>query len=435
MINRRAGRVADRPLTIRVDRAWVRFETIMCFAIPMLTLIRLPVIGTLLASDILLFFLVPFILVNGGYFNLNQKYFNKILVFLGFWFLASIISDIRAQTSISDIMRWQAAFWTLTGYAYVFFVLVNGHRERYVAALVGVALALLLKNVLGVSAFGADGLIGIAWKFGNGVAVTILLLVMLQSRLRTRKAQGIFTMGFSLVHLILNARSLFLMTFLAGFSAMIGVKGLSPIRRNAMGLVLLAIGLSTLPLAESIYGNAVMSGYFSDEVRDKYIQQTQKNLGILLGGRSESLVAIEAVTQKPLFGFGSYARDGELRLQYLQMLEQKGEKIQWELPSVTSDDRIPTHSYFFSAFVNHGVFGGLFWAYIMTLVLRGVFAGMFGYRPCGPLELLPLMMTIWDIMFSPFGLTQRVFTPIYIVIACILIENNIRPKNKPKNRY
>ncbi|PRX09056.1 UNVERIFIED_ORG: hypothetical protein BCL66_108136 [Martelella mediterranea] len=426
-MNRRSERFIDKPLTIRVDRSWIRFETITCFAIPIFTLVRLPLVGTLLASDLILFALIPFIMLNSGYFNINQKFLNRIFVFLGLWFLASVVSDIRAQTSFIDLLRWQAAFWTLAGYIFVFFVLIDGRRERYVAALVGIALANILKNLLGISVFGAGGFFGVAWKFGNGVAVTILLLVLLQSRLRTRKAQGMFTVGFSLVDLALNARSLFLKTFLAGFAAMVGVKGLSPMRRNLVGLLVVAVGLLALPLAEAVYGNAVMSGYFGQDVKEKYIDQSQKDMGALLGGRSESLIAIEAISQKPLLGFGSYAKDADLRLKYLQTLEQSGEDIDWNGRFVTVNELIPTHSYFFSAFVNHGVLGGLFWAYIMTLVLRGVFAGMFGYRPCGPLELLPLMMTIWDIMFSPFGLTQRVFTPIYIVIACILIENNIRP--------
>lgn len=92
------------------------------------------------------------------------------------------------------------------------------------------------------------------------------------------------------------------------------------------------------------------------------------------------LISLKAVADKPLLGHGSYAKDAELRMAYFRIRESLGEKIKWDSDFVSRSDLIPTHSFLFSAWVDHGIIGALFWAYIMMLIFRAIVAGMFGTR-------------------------------------------------------
>lgn len=414
-----------RPITIGLKRSHLRFEVFWCFMLPMLTIPRISLGGELLISDLALFFLVPIILYKHRRFNLRQPFLKQVLILLGLWILAAIVSDLRASSSTLDILRGQANLWMFAGYIFVFFVLIDGRRERYVAALFGIALAYIGKNLVeeGVS-FGA--FTGTRWKFGNGFAVTLIVLILLQSKLPTRKLQGGFAMAFSLMHLALNARSLFLTSFLSGATAAMGIGGLTRRARMLAGATLLAAAGILYPVAEGVYGRAVMSGTFGDAVRDKYIMQTSGDLGVLLGGRSEMLIAVRAVAQKPFLGFGSGLNDQGLRLEYFQLREAAGQEIRWGADFVRRSEIIPTHSFLFKSWVSHGILGAVFWIYVLSLLARGILDGMFGYRPAGPLEMLALLWTVWNVLFSPFGLTQRVFTAVFIVIAASLIVQNAR---------
>ncbi|MET3598508.1 hypothetical protein [Martelella mangrovi] len=411
---------------LRVKKKYLRFEAVWCFLLPLLTVIRVPLVGTLLASDLALFILIPVILTKSRRFNFRQPFLYPILSLLALWCLVSIVSDFRAHTAVTDILRSQASFWTFGGYFFVLFVLIDGKKERYTLALFGMALSMILKNVLGVSAFGADGFFGVAWKFGNGPAITIILLIYLEKQRFSRKKQGLFTMIFAFVHLALNSRSLFLNTFLAGAASFGGLRGLGTVTRTIAGISLIFLTIAIYPIAEGLYGNLVRSGALGQEVREKYIMQSQSGLGVLLGGRSESLISLKAIAEKPFLGYGSYAKDSSLRMEYFQIKESLGEDINWNSEFVHRSDLIPTHSFIFSAWVNHGLIGALFWLFILIISFRAILASVFGFRPSGPLELLCFFWLTWAIFFSPFGLTQRIFVPIYVCIACIVIMQNVR---------
>ena len=92
-------------------------------------------------------------------------------------------------------------------------------------------------------------------------------------------------------------------------------------------------------------------------------------LGVLVGGRPETLVAIQAIIDSPIIGHGSFAVDEK----YLQLLQD----IQYKYGYSDSDEAedidvpsIPTHSHLTQAWVESGILGGIFWIYVLVLVGR-----------------------------------------------------------------
>lgn len=422
---------SPRQKGLRIPIKHFSFANIWCFVLPVLSCFKISLIGTLMLSDLAV--LVLFLLLLHRRADLfRQPYLKEIQLMLGLWAVVAVISDLVAGSSLTDILRNIARMMFFSLYLAGFMALIDGLRSRYVLALAGLALSNLLTYVLGWG-YVAGGFFDTPWKFGNGFSVSILLMIFLGRILPTNRLQGIFMLGFSFIHLVLNARSLFLSSFLSSASAAFSLAGQTRKARAVIAAFLLLFAGLMYPIAEYTYGKAVMSGAFGDKVRDKYIMQTASGLGVILGGRSEMLISLKAVADKPLLGHGSYAKDAELRLAYFRIRESLGEEIRWDSDFVSRSDLIPTHSFLFGAWVNHGIVGALFWAYIMMLIFRAIVAGMFGTRPASPIELLPLFLTLWSILFSPFGETQRLNVAISIAIAStILSQNNTRPM-RPQN--
>jgi hypothetical protein len=77
---------------------------------------------------------------------------------------------------------------------------------------------------------------------------------------------------------------------------------------------------------------------------------------------------------------------------------------------------IPEHSYLFGAWVDAGILGAVFWAWVFLLDAKTL---MRVYPPTT--MLLPVMSYVgfellWDIIFSPYGAEVRIIVPFYAVM-------------------
>ena len=80
---------------------------------------------------------------------------------------------------------------------------------------------------------------------------------------------------------------------------------------------------------------------------------------------------------------------------------------------------IPTHSYLFGAWVDAGILGAVFWAWIFVLAARVL---MRVYPETA--QLLPVVaflsfLLLWDILFSPYGTESRYAVPYSIVLITL----------------
>jgi O-antigen ligase len=223
--------------------------------------------------------------------------------------------------------------------------------------------------------------------------------------------------GLALFALWQGGRSGFLCLLLSvGLMAMIGgrVQRLKRVARNFLLLLLLLIGV--LAGAKWIYEDVVQAGYMGEDELRKYEEQKNSRIG-LLSGRGQLVVAFFAVADSPILGHGSWPVDydgynqkaAEVIFSDQRMIRAAGQ-LGW----------IDTHSHVWTAWVWHGVLGGIFWFYILGVLWRtlshrlAVAPLLFGYLAYSIPQLC------WAILFSPFG--SRVATTVTIV-TCLLVRN------------
>ncbi len=232
------------------------------------------------------------------------------------------------------------------------------------------------------------------------------------------------------MNIALSARNLFGLSALAALLQALATtrrRALSPLNLAALGIV----GLVAAQGLVSAYGYAASSGLMGLDAKDKYELQSSGSLGILLGGRAESLVSTQAIIDSPIIGHGSWARDIHYVELWVTRLEQAGYEIQGD---PFESNLIPTHSHLFGAWVEAGVLGGIFWLWALWTTVRGLYAAIVRPTPFSGFIVFICLSLIWDILFSPFGLDRRVTTAAWLVLVMVTIESSSGEGEQAKAR-
>jgi hypothetical protein len=139
-------------------------------------------------------------------------------------------------------------------------------------------------------------------------------------------------------------------------------------------------------------------------------------IGVIAGGRAEILTSPRAILDSPILGHGSWAKDPK----YVEL--QRQGLIELGVPNgnaPTDPYLIPTHSYLLGSWVWAGLGGGLFWLAVAALALW-LMANLFAVRlALHPLIVFSTTLMLWNIAFSPYGNTQRLFATFSIAV-CVL---------------
>jgi hypothetical protein len=157
-------------------------------------------------------------------------------------------------------------------------------------------------------------------------------------------------------------------------------------------------------------------GALGEDARSKYEEQSSGQYGILLGGRVEMLGYLPAIYDSPILGHGSWAKDPTYIIAEHQALALMGYSAADEISTEDLElGLIPSHSYLFGAWVDAGILGAVFWAWVFFLDAKTLFRV---YSPTT--VLLPVMSymgfeLLWDVLFSPYGAEARIVFPFYLV--------------------
>jgi hypothetical protein len=379
------------------------------------------VVGRIILSELLLTAVLPFRFALGGVRIgplARQFYF-----FAGLWFFGAMATDVICHTPLEDVFRgWSKIIFFVLNFTSIM-LLVGGNRQKIITFvfLLFIGSAIRLRMNLDGTGIGAE-VFGSAWKFGYGQLLTACSL-LLSAYLITDRATRLIGVSVPIVdailNIVLNARNLF---GLSALSALAQVFMGAHRRRTLSPAKIAAIGVAGAVVAwglVSAYSYAASSGLIGLEAKEKYETQTSSSLGLILGGRAESLASTQAIIDSPIIGHGSWARD----LHYVELLvtrlEQAGMEIQGD-PFV--DDLIPSHSHLLGAWVEAGVLGGVFWFWGLWTALRGLYAAIEQPTPFTGFVAFVGLSLLWDILFSPFGLDRRVTTAAWLVLMMITVE-------------
>jgi O-antigen ligase len=262
------------------------------------------------------------------------------------------------------------------------------------------------------------------WKFGFSSAVTIFaLLAASHYNARQRYKTCAFTfLVLAALNLFFAFRSQMVIILVAGALTIPIFENRRPLNRrqtrpkasNFRALILLGLAAGAIFIANQAIKLAATQGFLDANTAGKFQAQSSGKLGVLVGGRPETLVAIQAIIDNPVFGHGSFAADPRY-LQLKQDLQYENGYSETDTPE--EEGTIPTHSHLTMAWVESGILGGLFWLYILGLTIRAILQTAIHRQALSPLYCYFLVNFAWDILFSPFGSVNRLWGAFFVLLS------------------
>jgi hypothetical protein len=261
-------------------------------------------------------------------------------------------------------------------------------------------------------------------------ALTPFLLVIAAWVGRNKASLSALILGLSgIFYLALDARSSAVAFLLAaGIVATIGLRVRPSPKQVAIGLV------SLLPFAYAGYIAYVdytltynPGGHNGKQLL--LLSDPYNPFQLLLEGRSEWMVMPEAIAEHPIIGWGSWARDTELKYTFLRFEKTGG--TNYDLFSYEDDFYIPAHSLIGSTWLWSGLIGLTSMLWLLSSLVR------FGKRLstlqtfCLPILAFFWVVLIWHFFFSP---PQVVRTNFHILIASLIVftSASTSPRSIPR---
>ena len=395
----------------------VSFAGLCCFFLPILCVPTVQVVGQLMLADIVIIPLFLYLLMSRHY-AFVLPFARLCLGFIALWFLSAVITDVYRGTSASDFLRTWSKIVLLGSYFGAFALLIGARRERLYIAFAGIGVMFLLRWVVASNPYQLGGFFSpMAWKFGNGEGVMLLVGLALIPVSKWLQSGGL--LGFAALHFLFNARALIASTVIAALAPLVSVKARSTTAQVLLVGFMLAGIAALIPIGELAYTALIEAGIAGDAALEKHRAQTRAGTGVLIGGRAEMLVSWRAVLDSPVLGHGSWAENIEYKVDYLRAREAMGMTAPWD--QLHLDLQIPSHSHVLGAWIESGFAGALFWGAAFVLMARALAYGLVKQAFVSGIEYAVLLRCLWEILFSPFGLYYRLTMAVFLVGALCII--------------
>lgn len=413
-------RTAAEARNRRYHRGSVMLDS-LAFLVPLAMSYQVEIIGRLYAAEFLLLLCLPLLLIDRGGM-LMESLPKTVLCLAAAWFASQILTDIVDGTPYADWSRgWSKIFFFTVNFAAIY-MLIYGNRRRLILFTLGLAIGLAVTN----QRYANFEMVALPWKFIYGLSATLAIIaITLTGFVRKMPLLPIAIMGaVGVLHMYMGWRSMAGVCFLTALylmaQAIFGKKGANVTPPTNTRLILIGVlGIVAVWLVLALYEMAAMDGLLGEDAREKLIHQTRSGAGILLGGRHEILVSLQAILDSPFLGHGSWAQDRK----YVDMLIALTRDAEEMIEAAWFGDLIPTHSHLTGSWVEAGLLGGVFWLFILFLVAR-VLANLFQARdPMSPLVAFIALLMMWDILFSPFAADRRIVVPYQIVLIMFMWDN------------
>ena len=364
-----------------------------------MAIFKLRVFGTFYGSEILAY--LSYIFIDWTVYKQNRKV--VVLIYMAFvWLLGVILSDVYNSTPTIDALK--GAFnvlFLIMLIPFVYWMIYDSPRRILYYAL-GYGIAKIVQFHSGVGLEVARGSLDdmVIWRvyFYYDAAIAVAGWLYYKSK---HIYAYFFMMSFAFWSLSCVSRNVFLSMSLA-VAVLYYIDRISKdspmdtiwrFRNKILGLFLTLIVAFTC--VKYTYENLASSGMLGERVYEKYLLQKNQKGGIA-SGRSDSAISIALALKKPIFGYGSYAKNegniANITAKELG-LNWKGER----------KEMLPGHSHIWGSWVYAGIGGLIFWVYVLIYLVKRFKEGIMLVNPklLGYTMFL-FMSNIWNILFSPF---------------------------------
>lgn len=417
---------AVRPVIENRGRWTVGFDPfiVLAFLFPLTRFVYIDVGGKIFGQDILAVLMMMFLFTQAGTMRRLDR-LSILFVLLFAWLANQVITDIYRGSAVGDYQRvWAKIF--LFGIQIMALWIFLPRRPAYIVAY---ALGSAIVSVAAVSQLEEAARLE-AWKFGYGDALSMVVAVVFSGFIPGTQALRRFAGPALLVTavwvLLHNARANFGILVIAGTYCMaaeaIAKSAYLQARVTKVNFALmLGAGLLVGQAATGAYGYLADAGYLGHAAQIKYHTQSSGDVSIIRGGRVESLVSTIAVADAPIIGHGSWARD----MYYVRLLRVRMKELglkQEVSGAERYNDLIPSHSFFFSAWVEAGIGGAIFWGYVAAMAFLATFWLLKRRGFLTPLAIYSILSLFWQIAFSPFGAEMRFIAAYQIVLTFWILK-------------
>ena len=400
---------------------------VWAFLLPAISFLEITIVGRLIISELLALALLPWLLRVS---TLRPP--RWLLVAWGAWLASQVITDILVGSAFVDLARgWAGIVFTLVDLTAII-VLAGTSRGARLFAL-GLATGAILGYFFNPIVYAAAD----PWKWAFAGPVGLILAAGFSGTWGGRRPwlAAIAFAVFSVVNALLLYRSMSGVAMITAvylvLAFVVAGRGRLKLAMPSRAIVGVGVyGVSALVVYMTL--NAAAAGdLLGDAAKDRYDAQSGQGavaspgpgaspivgsnpIGVLAGGRSELLTSPQAILDSPILGHGSWAKDPK----YAELQRQR--LIELGVPEgnePTDPNLIPTHSYLLGSWVWAGIAGGVFWLAIACLGLW-LIANLFTVRlTLAPLLVFSTTWLLWNIAFSPYGNTQRLYATFGIAVC------------------
>ncbi|HEY0757965.1 MAG TPA: hypothetical protein VGD59_01780 [Acidisarcina sp.] len=389
--------------------------------------------GLLFGSDFMLILGLPIVLTT-NHKVLFYRPVRRVLVLAGLWLLAQIITDLIRGTEPKDFLRgWLKIGFTMAQFC-VIWVLVHNSKKRVVLYAIGLALGTTLR----ILTFSNPYFVTDPWKFGFAFPASIAVLLYVSFLMRNRYSVyhllPLVALAMLNVYEAYRSQAFILMiTIVAthGYKSLrVSGRTLSKTKLAGIAVVLILASVTV----DKVYSYAAAQMWLGEGAYRKFELQSGGEGGVLLGGRSEILASSAAVADSPWIGHGSWPHDPKylwimiVRLRSLGYHQLKDDE---NTQADAQNGTIPAHSALMGAWVEAGIFGAVFWVYILNLLVRYL-VNLRGDEPFFAFAMFQVILLAWDILFSPFAAERR-FSVTYF-LALLLAINYQRDRQQEESK-
>jgi len=395
------------------------------------TMLYLPTpFGRVAIFDLISYF--AFFLLIGKWHTLSKP--QRTIVYLSLvWVFSAILSNIMNDVPIQVNLKSSMIVFNVTCMLVCSFILLNKSKEAFVWFIVGNGIS----GVLSFYIFPNGALLYFAQAAGysgGNLADYLLEKQVYPTYISAIVKSVLFPLALStslsmvIINLLVLISGFFLLSLgsrssfgIFAFTSILGL--LYVFSRRTIDKIVKRLGLALLffisigYLVVYLYGNLAESGTLGIEEKKKYEAQFEESGLGLIGGRNELLYTSRAIVKRPLFGLGANRHDN---YGIIESVSQNNGSVPRE---IYFTKQIPAHSILMGAWVENGLGGGIFWIYVMLVLVRFLREIPAKYPRYFPFLIYLYIGFGWAILFSPFGGARGLFCML-IALAVLLLEDN-----------
>jgi hypothetical protein len=382
-------------------------------------------VGYVYVAELVAILALPFVGVLGAlrrYALLRLVLFAYALILAGL-----IVADVANQTPSEMVLRG----WANPIFAAISMMFVVASLDRYPKAIFGFFLGLILFTLVfgsagyQLSARGSDFTLSNAMENPNGFKIRYVpfLLPLLAISIhyiqsKSRVLAATFALAAAGLFLFLGARS-------AGIvSAVLAIASafIRPIRKIAVGRIMMIAAsgaiIGYLGYAAFVTYSLQSSGHNNTTQQLARIENPYNPFELLGVGRSDWLTSSAIISERPFFGYGSWAYDMDGRYTFLRA-SLANDLRSYNYEYARELQLIPVHSVLLTSWIWGGLIGFCGAICLAGAICRSI---MGVFRPGNPLMIVGMFCVaslIWDFLFSPFQTIRSSF-PQYLGFLIVI---------------